>query len=65
MFYTQDRNASPAIPKYTPSLHAQNLPAALPTHLLFYKAIGLENPMDCIVHGVAKSWTRLSNFHSH
>ena len=19
--------------------------------------------MDCIVHGVAKSWTRLSNFH--
>ena len=24
---------------------------------------GLENPMDCIVHGVAKSWTRLSDFH--
>ena len=24
---------------------------------------GLENSMDCIVHGVAKSWTRLSNFH--
>ena len=23
---------------------------------------GLENPMVCIVHGVAKSWTRLSNF---
>ena len=23
---------------------------------------GLENSMDCIVHGVAKSWTRLSNF---
>ena len=22
---------------------------------------GLENSMDCIVHGVAKSWTRLSN----
>ena len=21
--------------------------------------------MDCIVHGVAKSWTRLSNFHVH
>ena len=20
--------------------------------------------MDCMVHGVAKSWTRLSNFHS-
>ena len=24
---------------------------------------GLENPMDCIVHGVAKSQTRLSDFH--
>ena len=23
----------------------------------------LENSMDCIVHGVAKSWTRTSNFH--
>ena len=25
---------------------------------------GLENPMDCIVHGFAKSWTRLSNFYT-
>ena len=25
---------------------------------------GLENSMDCIVHGVTKSRTRLSNFHS-
>ena len=25
---------------------------------------GLENSMDCIVHGVAKSWTWLSDFHS-
>ena len=24
---------------------------------------GLKNSMDCIVHGVAKSWTGLSNFH--
>ena len=24
---------------------------------------GLENSMDYIVHGVAKSWTRLSHFH--
>ena len=23
----------------------------------------LENSMDCIVHGVTKRWTRLSNFH--
>ena len=26
---------------------------------------GLENSMDCIVHGVSKSRTRLSNFHFH
>ena len=26
---------------------------------------GLENSVDCIVHGVAKSWTRLSDFHFH
>ena len=26
---------------------------------------GLENSMDCIVHEVAKSQTRLSNFHFH
>ena len=25
----------------------------------------LENSMDCIVHGVAKSWTGLSDFHLH
>ena len=24
---------------------------------------GLENSMDCTVHGVEKSWTLLSNFH--
>ena len=24
---------------------------------------GLENSWDCIVHGVTKSWTRLSDFH--
>ena len=24
---------------------------------------GLEESMDCIVHGVTKSWTRLSDFH--
>ena len=24
---------------------------------------GLENSIDCIVHGVAKSWTQLSDFH--
>ena len=26
---------------------------------------GLENSMDCIVHGVPKSWTQLSDFHFH
>ena len=25
----------------------------------------LEKSMDCIVHGVEKSWTQLSNFHFH
>ena len=24
---------------------------------------GLENSMDCLVHGVAKSWIQLSDFH--
>ena len=24
---------------------------------------GLENPMNCIIHGVTKSWTQLSNLH--
>ena len=24
---------------------------------------GLESSMDCIVHGITKSWTRLSDFH--
>ena len=32
-------------------------------YLLQYS--GLENSMDCVVHGVAKSQTRLSNFHFH
>ena len=26
---------------------------------------GLENSMDCIVHGVPKDWMQLSNFHFH
>ena len=26
---------------------------------------GLENSMDCIAHGVPKSWTQLSDFHFH
>ena len=31
------------------------------SYLLQYS--GLENFMDCIVHGVARSWTQLSNSH--
>ena len=27
------------------------------------KYSGLKNSMDCIVHGVTKGWTRLSDFH--
>ena len=30
-----------------------------------YQYSGLENSMDCIVHGVAKSQARLSDFHPH
>ena len=30
-----------------------------------YPLLGLENSMDCIVHGVAKSQTGLSDFHFH
>ena len=26
---------------------------------------GLENCMDCIVHGLAKNWAKLSDFHFH
>ena len=26
---------------------------------------GLENSMDCIIHGVTKSWTQPNNFHFH
>ena len=29
-----------------------------------FQCSGLENSMDCIVHGVKKSQTRLSDFHS-
>ena len=30
-----------------------------------YQYSGLENSVDCIVHGVAKRWTGLSDFHFH
>ena len=32
-------------------------------YLLQYS--GLENSTDCVVHGVAKSWVPLSDFHFH
>ena len=32
---------------------------------LLLRYSGLGNSMDCIVHGVAKSWTQLSNLHFH
>ena len=38
-------------------------PGEVKGYLLHYS--GLENSMDCIVHGVSKSWTRLSNFYFH
>ena len=33
------------------------------SYLLQYS--GLQNSMDCIVHGVTNSWTQLRNFHFH
>ena len=36
-------------------------PGERKSHPLQY--LGLENSMDCIVHGIAKSWTQLSDFH--
>ena len=26
---------------------------------------GLENSMDCVVHGITNSWTQMSDFHFH
>ena len=36
-------------------------PAEGKGYLLQYS--GLENSMNCMVHGATKSWTRLSDFH--
>ena len=41
--------------------HLGPIPGLAKGYLLPYS--GLENSMDCIVHEVAKSWTRLSDFH--
>ena len=48
----------------------KNLPAMRETWVqslgwedLLEKGIPLGNSVDCIVHGVAKRWTRLSKFH--
>ena len=35
------------------------------THSYPLQYSGLENSMDCIVHGVTKSWAQLSDFHFH
>ena len=45
------------------SLGWEDSPGEGKGYLLQYS--GLENSMDCIVHGVTKSQTRLSNFHFH
>ena len=38
-------------------------PGSIPGLVYPLQYSGLENSMDCIVHGVTKSWTRLSDFH--
>ena len=48
---------------WVPSLGWEDSPGDVNSYSLRYS--GLENSMDCIVHGVAKSWTRLSNLLFH
>ena len=43
------------------SLHWEDPPGEGRGYPLQYS--GLENSMDCIYHGVAKSWTQPSDFH--
>ena len=45
----------------------ENPPAVQETWVPFlgWEYSGLENSMDSIVHGFAKSWTWLKDFHSH
>ena len=42
-------------------LGGEDSPGEGNSYLLQYS--GLENSMDCIVHGVSKSWTRLNDCH--
>ena len=46
---------------WVPSLGWEEPPGEGKSYLLQYS--GLENSMGCIVHGIAKSRTQLSNFH--
>ena len=41
------------------------LPLPSPRERLPLQYSGLKNAMDCVVHGVAKSWTWLNDFHFH
>ena len=54
----------PAMPEtWVQSLGWEDSPGEGKGYSLQYS--GLENSMDCLVHGVAKSRTQLSNFHFH
>ena len=55
------KNLSAMQETWVPSLGWEDSPGEGKGYPLQYS--GLENSMDCIVHGVAKSWTQLSNFH--
>ena len=48
---------------WVPSLGWEDSPGEGNGYLLQYS--DLENSVDCIVHGVTKSWTQLSKFHFH
>ena len=54
----------PAMPEtWVQSLGWEDSPGEGKGYSLQYS--GLENSMDCLVHGVAKSQTQLSSFHFH
>ena len=64
------RSSNPGIKHRSPALQADSLPAEPPgksknievgkSYPLQYS--GLENSMDCTVHGVTKNWTQVSDF---
>ena len=55
------KNLPAMLETWVQSLHWEGPPGEGKGYPLQYS--GLENFMGCIVHGIAKSWTQLSDFH--